>query len=81
MKPLYAASSIVAHDPFQRGPNPLGPYFRGDWLGITLRQWLAARPPDWQNNQVPLHFGVRFSAKARGPSRVSLDCFQAAKAG
>ena len=42
-KMVYAASTIVPHDPFKLNPNPLGPYNRGEPLGFTLRQWLAAR--------------------------------------
>lgn len=40
---LFAARTIVPHDPFRQGSNPLGPYLEGERLGITLRRWLAAR--------------------------------------
>ena len=40
---LYAANTIVPHDPYQLGPNPLGPNYKGEALGFTLREWLAAR--------------------------------------
>ena len=42
-KMVYAASTIIPHDPFKLGPQPLGPYNRGDPLGVTLGQWLGAR--------------------------------------
>ena len=40
---VYAALTIVPHDPLKLGPNPLGPYYKGEALGFTLGQWLAAR--------------------------------------
>ena len=40
---VYAATRIVPHDPFKLDPNPLGPYYKGDPLGLTLAEWLAAR--------------------------------------
>ena len=40
---VYAAATVVPHDPFKLGANPLGPYYKGDPLGFTLGQWLAAR--------------------------------------
>ena len=42
-KKVYAALTIVPHDPLKLGPNPLGPYYKGEALGFTLGQWLAAR--------------------------------------
>ena len=42
-KAVYAADTLVPHDPFKLGPNPLGPYYKGEALGFTLGQWLAAR--------------------------------------
>lgn len=41
-KTAYAAASAVAHDPFKLGKNPLGPFAKGQSLGFTLGQWLAA---------------------------------------
>ena len=41
-KTAYAAASAVAHDPFKLGENPLGPFTKGQSLGFTLEQWLAA---------------------------------------
>jgi hypothetical protein len=41
-KPLYAAPTSVPDDPFQVGPNPLGPFPKGKALGLTLGEWLAA---------------------------------------
>lgn len=38
----YAAASVVEHDPFKLGTNPLGPYPKGKALGFTLEDWLAA---------------------------------------
>jgi hypothetical protein len=42
-QPVYAAAALVPHDPLQLGPNSLGPYYKGEALGFTLGQWLAAR--------------------------------------
>lgn len=40
---VYASSETVAHDPFKLGSNPLGPYPKGQALGMTLEQWLGAK--------------------------------------
>ncbi|PIR58948.1 MAG: hypothetical protein COU69_02730 [Candidatus Pacebacteria bacterium CG10_big_fil_rev_8_21_14_0_10_56_10] len=39
---LFAASAPAEHDPFKVGENPLGPFSKGDSLGFTLGDWLAA---------------------------------------
>lgn len=39
--PVYASSVKVAHDPFQLGNNPIGPYPKGAELGFTMGEWLA----------------------------------------
>lgn len=39
---VYAARETVDHDPFKVGDNPLGPYPKGNPLGFTLGEWLAA---------------------------------------
>ena len=39
---LYTAAAPVEHDPFKVGNEPLGPYEKGDALGFTLGEWLAA---------------------------------------
>ena len=36
--PLFAAASYVPHDPFN--PEAVGPYQKGEALGMTLGQWL-----------------------------------------
>ena len=36
--PLYAAAKYVPHDPFN--PDALGPYPKGEAMGMTLGQWL-----------------------------------------
>src|SRR5258708_11929743 len=41
-KPVYASTSAVAHDPFQLGANPLGPFPKGAALNFNLQQWLTA---------------------------------------
>lgn len=41
-KTVYASSRAVDHDPFKVGANPLGPFSKGESLGFTLEQWLAA---------------------------------------
>ncbi|MBI2101836.1 hypothetical protein HYT53_04470 [Candidatus Woesearchaeota archaeon] len=41
-KQAYAAASATQHDPFKTGDNPLGPFDRGNSLGFTMQQWLAA---------------------------------------
>ena len=41
-KKIFATARETAHDPFQLGSNPLGPYKKGKALNRTLRQWLAA---------------------------------------
>jgi hypothetical protein len=40
--PIYAASELVEHDLFGTGDLPLGPYAKGEALGMTLGEWLAA---------------------------------------
>lgn len=42
-KSLFASETVIPHDPEKFGPNPLGPFWKGDELGFTLRQWLAAQ--------------------------------------
>lgn len=39
--PVYAAQEKIAHDPFQLGNNPVGPYPQGADLGFTMGEWLA----------------------------------------
>lgn len=41
-KTVFTAANPVEHDPFKVGDNPLGPYSKGQPLGITLGDWLAA---------------------------------------
>lgn len=41
-KIVYAAAEAVEHDPFKMGENPLGPFEKGESLGFTLGEWLAA---------------------------------------
>lgn len=41
-KTVYAAAEAVEHDPFKVGENPLGPFEKGESLGFTLGDWLAA---------------------------------------
>jgi len=41
-KTVYAAAEAVEHDPFKVGENPLGPFDKGESLGFTLGEWLAA---------------------------------------
>jgi len=41
-KMLYAAEEPIEHDPFKLGENPLGPFPKGEELGITLGEWLSA---------------------------------------
>lgn len=41
-KIVYATESETAHDPFKLGPNPLGPFAKGQSLGMTMESWLAA---------------------------------------
>ena len=41
-KSLYAAETVIPHDLNRSGPNPIGPYWKGDALGVTLRLWLGA---------------------------------------
>ena len=38
----YAAADDLGHDPFELGENPLGPFPKGEALGFTLGEWLAA---------------------------------------
>lgn len=42
-KSLFASNRPVPHDPFRLGPQTLGPFPKGDALGLTLAQWQAAR--------------------------------------
>lgn len=42
-KSLYAAETVIPHDPSQSGLNALGPFSKGDMMGLTLREWLAAQ--------------------------------------
>ena len=42
-KHLFAAETVIAHDLSQSGVHALGPFAKGDDLGLTLRQWLAAQ--------------------------------------
>ena len=42
-KQLYAAVTVIPHEPLTPGAQALGPFAKGDALGLTLRQWLAAR--------------------------------------
>jgi hypothetical protein len=39
--PVYASQDLVPRDPFQVGPDPLGPYSKGAELGFTMAEWLA----------------------------------------
>ncbi len=39
--PVYAAASVVGHDLFGSGENPVGPYEKGQALGMTMGEWLA----------------------------------------
>jgi hypothetical protein len=39
--PLYAAAHMVKHDPFN--PDAIGPYPKGEPLGMTLGEWLKHR--------------------------------------
>ena len=41
-KRVFAADIVTPHDPYQLGPNPLGPFQKGAALDLTLGQWLAA---------------------------------------
>jgi len=41
-KTVYAAAEAIEHDPFKVGENPLGPFEKGEELGFTLGDWLAA---------------------------------------
>ena len=41
-KEVYAAADATPHDPYKITPNPLGPFSRGEGLGFTLGEWLAA---------------------------------------
>lgn len=40
--PVFTTQEMVAHDPFEVGDNPLGPYPQGQPLGFTMADWLAA---------------------------------------
>lgn len=39
----YATTDHTPHDPLMETENPIGPFPRGDDLGFTLGEWLAAR--------------------------------------
>ena len=41
-KMLYATSKVTPHDPYQLEPQSLGPFPKGDELGFSLQEWLAA---------------------------------------
>jgi hypothetical protein len=58
---LYAANTVVPHDPYRLGPKPLGPFPKGDELGLSLGEWLAARGSgtyavSGQNTELQLSF-------------------------
>ena len=40
--PVYAAAELVEHNLFGTGDAPFGPYPKGQDLGMTLGEWLAA---------------------------------------
>lgn len=40
--PVYAASELVEHNLFATGDAPFGPFPKGEALGMTLGEWLAA---------------------------------------
>jgi hypothetical protein len=40
--PVYAATHLVEHDLFQSGESPLGPFEKGEALGMTLGEWISA---------------------------------------
>lgn len=40
--PVYAAAEWVAHNLFAEGDAPFGPFPKGQALGMTLGEWLAA---------------------------------------
>ncbi len=40
--PIYAAAEMVDHSLFATGDAPFGPYVKGQALGMTLGEWLAA---------------------------------------
>jgi hypothetical protein len=42
-KLLFALNRPELHDPFRLGPQTLGPFPKGDALGLTLAQWQSAR--------------------------------------
>ncbi|MBV7331209.1 hypothetical protein KFU94_23825 [Chloroflexi bacterium TSY] len=39
----YTAADDLGHYPFELGENPLGPFPKGEALGFTLGEWLAAK--------------------------------------
>lgn len=41
-KPVYASALTEATDFLELGPNPFGPFYKGEPLGFTLEEWLAA---------------------------------------
>ena len=42
-KQVYAAKHVIPHDLHRLGPIPLGPFPKGDALGMTWGEWLAAQ--------------------------------------
>jgi hypothetical protein len=40
--PIYAATELKEHNLFQTGESPLGPFEKGEALGMTLGEWLSA---------------------------------------
>lgn len=39
---IYTSAGYVAHDPFALSEEPLGPFGRGEPMGITMGEWLGA---------------------------------------
>ncbi|NJN82363.1 MAG: hypothetical protein HC802_08870 [Caldilineaceae bacterium] len=39
---IYAAAEATEHNPLELGPNPRGPFAKGEPIGVTLGEWLAA---------------------------------------
>jgi hypothetical protein len=59
--PLYGSQAFVSPDPFQVGPDPIGPYAKGPALGFTLAEWLAGSATgtytiDGDQAYIDLHF-------------------------
>ncbi len=40
--PVYAAAAMVEHDLFGTSDAPVGPFAKGEELGMTMGEWLAA---------------------------------------